>query len=276
MQRRPSPRPPPRGARRGSASRKSGCCPRALKRETVARGSLCARYRGGDAIARWARVRHALALRPSASSAPCGERSPTRVPPSPVGRARASPSRTRSAPPPRSRLRVDPISHLGVAVKHAAGCTWGARAGGLSRPRQRPPAIISAPLSGLDLPCCLRVLPRGRRVWSRPPEHVGASALTAFAPASAQRPHAQAPTGAPQAVAGERCRGRGKLVRLAWRAERRMLHGALTEGTRHRRDKGTFGGTPARAIEPYTVLHREGVSGGSHRCASVSNESEAR
>jgi hypothetical protein len=225
VQRRPSPRPPPRGARRGSASRKSGCCPRALKRETVARGSLCARYRGGDAIARWARVRHALALRPSASSAPCGERSPTRVPPSPVGRARASPSRTRSAPPPRSRLRVDPISHLGVAVKHAAGCTWGARAGGLSRPRQRPPAIISAPLSGLDLPCCLRVLPRGRRVWSRPPELVGASALTAFAPASAQRPHAQAPTGAPQAVAGERCRGRGKLVRLAWRAERRMLQG---------------------------------------------------
>jgi hypothetical protein len=30
------------------------------------------------------------------------------------------------------------------------GCTWGPRAGGLSRPRQRPPAIISAPLSGLE------------------------------------------------------------------------------------------------------------------------------
>jgi NAD(P)-dependent dehydrogenase (short-subunit alcohol dehydrogenase family) len=31
----------------------------------------------------------------------------------------------------------------------AVGCPWGARAGGLSRPRQRPPAIFSAPLSGL-------------------------------------------------------------------------------------------------------------------------------
>ncbi len=38
----------------------------------------------------------------------------------------------------------------------------------------------------------------GLRVVSRPPEHVGASALTACAPASAQRPHAKAPTGAPK------------------------------------------------------------------------------
>jgi hypothetical protein len=47
------------------------------------------------------------------------------------------------------RLMVDPISHLGVAVMHEAGCTWGTRAGGLSHPRQRPPAMFSAPLSGL-------------------------------------------------------------------------------------------------------------------------------
>ncbi len=32
----------------------------------------------------------------------------------------------------------------------APGCPWGTRAGGLSHPRQRPPAIISAPLSGLE------------------------------------------------------------------------------------------------------------------------------
>ena len=55
-----------------------------------------------------------------------------------------------------------------------------------------------APLSGLDLPCFLRVL--AHRIAGRvePAQHVGASALTVCAPASAQRPHAKAPTGAPK------------------------------------------------------------------------------
>jgi hypothetical protein len=48
-------------------------------------------------------------------------------------------------------LRVDPIAHLGGSVMHAAGCTWGARAGGLSRPRQRPPAIFRRPCRGLSM-----------------------------------------------------------------------------------------------------------------------------
>jgi CheY-like chemotaxis protein len=39
-----------------------------------------------------------------------------------------------------------------------------------------------APLSGLELPCFLRALSRGLRGISRPPEHVGATALTACAP----------------------------------------------------------------------------------------------
>ncbi len=38
----------------------------------------------------------------------------------------------------------------GCAGRERRGRTWGPRAGGLSRPRQRPPAIFSAPLSGLE------------------------------------------------------------------------------------------------------------------------------
>jgi uncharacterized OsmC-like protein len=48
----------------------------------------------------------------------------------------------------------DPETHLVTSVRYTlqlvGGCTWGTRAGGLSRPRQRPPAIFSAPLSGLE------------------------------------------------------------------------------------------------------------------------------
>jgi hypothetical protein len=75
----------------------------------------------------------------------------------------------------------------------------GVRAPGACRVRASAHRLRSdAPLSGLDLPCFLRMLARGIAGRSRPHEHVGASALTACAPASAQRPHAKAPTGAPK------------------------------------------------------------------------------
>ena len=69
---------------------------------------------------------------------------------------RSPPAKTQPAPDHRAPrcLMVDPI--LAVPLDRCVarctggkGCTWGTRAGGLSRPRQRPPAIISAPLSGL-------------------------------------------------------------------------------------------------------------------------------
>ncbi len=43
-----------------------------------------------------------------------------------------------------------PLDRCVARCTGGKGCTWGTRAGGLSRPRQRPPAIISAPLSGLE------------------------------------------------------------------------------------------------------------------------------
>jgi hypothetical protein len=40
---------------------------------------------------------------------------------------------------------------------------------------------------------------------------------------------------------------------MSSRQEVKVRPGALTEGTRHRGDKGTFGGKPARIGVPYTV-----------------------
>jgi hypothetical protein len=77
----------------------------------------------------------------------------------------------------------------------APGCVQrdvrGVRAPGACRVRASAHRLRSdAPLSGLELPRSLRGVARGPRAWSRPHEHVDAPALTACAPASAQRLHA--------------------------------------------------------------------------------------
>ncbi len=83
----------------------------------------------------------------------------------------------------------------GMYVGHAPGfAPWdvrGVRAPGACRVRASAHRLRSdAPLSGLELPRSLRGVARGPRARSRPHEHVGAPALTACAPASAQRLHA--------------------------------------------------------------------------------------
>ena len=129
-------------------------------------------------------------------------------------------------PLPAERQMVDPIFggvvrstcgalfvRRGVYVGCApgAGCTWGTRAGGLSRPRQRPPAIISAPLSGLWHEGVGQVMAR------RPsgPERRRARAVSirpAIPRAHIRRKQGRSsPDRGASDLAGGRCRGCGKL-----------------------------------------------------------------
>jgi hypothetical protein len=129
---------------------------------------------------------------------------------------------------------------------HAAGCTRGTRAGGLSRPRRRPPAMFSAPLSGLwheGVGPTLARRPSGpkrrraRAVSTRPQSH---------APTPAGNKVDQAPTGAHRSVAGERCRGRGKLPARASHVP--PAPGArIPRTSRSRRAHPTYLPLPARA-----------------------------